>query len=236
MRPAATSVDRGEWVRAGIVLLVLAGASILRHPLFASTAGLVQGLVLVAVLLTVVIREWRRRIPVVSTPWYRPMVVTIVLLAVVWIGGDLVMMSAMGSSEGYAGGANRLTLSGAVGTVGAMLAPSQAGSMRPVISYALMGCVLLLAIILVELFVHGVVYSLLDALAGRLAAILGASVLYVILLWPIPSEGWLAVTATGGVGLLLGVSRWTSGSVVPAILAQVVSVGKIVGVWLPLFL
>jgi hypothetical protein len=106
--------------------------------------------------------------------------------------------------------------------------------MRPYNSLILLVCVVFLVIIVFAVFLHGAVYSLLQTRAGHGAAILGTSVLYVSLLWPIPFEGWILVGATAATGLVLGVSRWLSGSVLPAILAHIVGVAKILSMWLPL--
>jgi membrane protease YdiL (CAAX protease family) len=225
---------RPPWSHAALFLLVLLAAAHFCAELFSTRSGIVASMLLALSLFALLIRNWRRWIPVTASPWYRIPIVALVLIVLVWVIGDVTMLVDMRSSTGGGrrdGSSFGPLTSGAAGMVGAALAPGPVGAMRRVSDIRLLAVVLMAAVSVLELFLRGALYSLIQVRRSNWLALAISTLLYVLVLQVGIGGGWIVAAVTVVVGLALGLSRWASGSVVPAIVAQLVMAAKVVPQW-----
>jgi len=189
----ANAKHRSEFARVAAIFLVMTGIAAAGDPLLSSWPGTLAAAALAIGLLSIVIRAWGSQLPLKIAPWYRTLVTAVVLVA------GLVLLDA-----------------GGAGTPSPQVQPGR----NPVLHFSLLAVFVIAAIVLLELFFRGVVYSRLRNRSGVTVAILGSAVLYALMLTPAfyrwPEELGLAVSA----GILLAGARWVTGSIVPGLVAQ----------------
>lgn len=178
---------------AGVALAFLAGAVLVR---LSTTWGLPLVMLGAAVLLVIFGKTWWRRSPFVTTPWYRIVVVTVMLLG---------MLIATNTSQQ---GASPLP------------AIQVEGGMARAAYFALLMILAVPTAVAGELFLRGYLYSLLEDWRGAGTAVVGTAVVSAIVVAPITPPGAGLVLGSLVAPLLLAGSRWLTRSLVPALVAQ----------------
>ncbi len=138
------------------------------------------------------------------SPWSRIMVVTMILIAFL-----IVIPSVVGrfvpTTSGY--------------SIDEVLLGY--GGLLQAFYLLMLGVLLVVGTLLTELFFRGVLYSLLDDWRGPGLAVTGSTVAFVGM-WMVifPPNVWHSAAVAVGTGVLLAGSRWLTGSLAPAMVAQ----------------
>lgn len=200
-----TARRRADWLTAATAAAAfLAAAALVR---ISPTWGLPVTMVGAVALLVVFGRAWWRRVPLTTTPWYRIVVVTALLLGLLIAIG----MSAPSPASDLPG----IRVEGGVARTA---------------YFALLILLALPTMLAGELFLRGFLYSLFEEWRGPGTAVVGTVVVSVVVVAPLEPAAPL-VLASLATPLLLAGSRWLTKSLVPALVAQGV-MGVLAGAFL----
>jgi membrane protease YdiL (CAAX protease family) len=197
MRPAhgMKIVDQSDRRTVILITVVLLITGVLFSPLSVLWRILLAEAV-ASVLLVLVLRRWKASLPFAGSPTYRLLAVAAALLVVLIVEGRIQPTpESLDLTFRTESVLDRVWAA----AIGALAVPS-----------AVFG----------ELFFRGVLYSHLREWRGSLAAVLGTAAISVVLVLPLVGFQWGFLAIGFASSLLLAASRWHTGSVTPAVLAQ----------------